>query len=421
LYFDAINNGNYSIAAVLSNAMNNTFIEKDPKGNEYTLEFYAYDYDTIYHSAQRIPEGSMYQSGPGGTQCVSESQREINYSPNTFYALYNYYSGLRLHTFAGESIDFDSLINSEREQYYHESSKKKPNDFEPGWHIASIFGDIFYAYNRVYYDEAENEYALVDISGGKPSVYILDTESINIGSMTALYEPHTWISLLDGAMDFTIDSGKAYLIRKSGEVLVFNAGKNFLQFEKTISWRDCRIPGWKGGERIFIVDETVESYDFSAGTAQTLGKKLEIPYYHVEGRNYLYEDTNGRRFMAEANSGRIYPEPDEEYHNFAIFENGYIYTDDDQNFYTVCFFEDGILKRKLVLSGSAIRGTSFSIYGDKIYLGMYGLAFTIDLTSMRVSKAFNTRDSGRNAEIYIYMFPFGENDIAYTYTIDYGK
>jgi hypothetical protein len=421
LYFDAINAGNAPVAAVLSRAMNNKFSERDSRGNTYSLEYYAYDYDTIYHSAQQIPEHSLYMTGPNGTRSISESQGEIDYSPNRFYVLDSYADGLSLHTVAGERIDFDSLINTEREQYYRESGKEKPSDFNPGWYISRIFGDILFANTRFYFTETRNEYALVDISGSRPRVYILDTENIAIDSQTALYEPYTWISLLEGAMDFVIDSGKAYLKRESGEVLIFNAGNNYLQFENTVSWRDCRIPGWKGGERVFVHDDTVEAYNFSTGTARTLGKNLEIPYYHVEGRNYLYEDANGRRFIVEADSGKTYPEPDGEYHNFAIFENGYIFTDDDQNFYTLCFFENGILRRKLVLSGDAVNGRSFSVYGNKIYLGMYCLALTIDITSMRVSKAFNTQAPGYNADIYVYMFPLGADDIAYTYTVNYGK
>jgi hypothetical protein len=172
MYFDALNVGNFPVAAVLSAAVSQRLTEKNIGGNEYSLEYYAYDYDTIYYSAQRIPESSLYLTGPNGTRRISESQSEIDYSPNTFYAL-NTYSDLSLHTVAGERIDFNTLINTEREQYYREIGKEKPNNFNPRWHIARIFGDILYAYNRVYYDEAQNEYALVDISGDRPHVYIL--------------------------------------------------------------------------------------------------------------------------------------------------------------------------------------------------------------------------------------------------------
>jgi hypothetical protein len=243
MYFDAVNARNLPVAAVLSTAVNDRTTEKDTRGNEYSLEYYAYDYDTIYRSAQQIPELSLYLPGPNGTRRISESQNEIDYSSNRFYAL-NTYGDLSLHTTNGENIDFNSLINAERERYYRESGKVKPNSSSPSWHIARVFGDILYVYNRVYYSEARNEYALVDISDSRPHVYIMDTETIDINSRTALYEPYTWISLLDGAMDFVIDAGKAYLVRKSGEVLIFNAGNNYLRFENTALWRDCRISGW---------------------------------------------------------------------------------------------------------------------------------------------------------------------------------
>ena len=421
LYIDALNAGNPAAAAVLSTAMDHVFTVTDAGGQDYSLEFYAYDYETIYRSARQISEHSLHQTGPGGTRLISGGQTEIRYSPNALYVFNTYDDGLTLHTIEGSHFNLGQIINEAREQYYRESGREKPNNFNPDWHVARIFDHVLYAYNRVYYDEARNEYALVDISTDSPSVYIMETENLDIDSMTALYEPHTWISLLDNVMDFVIESGNAYLIRTTGEVLQFAAGEHSLQFEKAVSWRDCRIPGWKGGERVFVTDEAVEAYNFATGAVRPLGKKVEIPYLHIEGRNYLYEDGEGRRFVVEAKSGKAYPEPTEEFHNFALFEQGYIYVDENQRFYTVCFFEDGALKRKLVLSGSAMGDFSFSIHGDKMYLGMYLLAFTIDINTAQVSASFNTRDAGRNAEIYVYMFPFGTDDVVYTYTIDYGK
>ena len=425
LYVDAVNAGNLDTAAVLFTAVDHVFTAKDARGREYSLEFYNYNHVAIYLSAQRITERSLHQTGSGGTRLVNDGQTEVRYSPNAFYVFKaygeNYRKDLILQITEGASFNLNGIINEAREQYYSKSGRERPNEFNPGWHIARIFGNVLYAYNRVYYDEANNEYALVDISAGNPSVYILETDNLRIDSMTALYEPHTWISLLDNAMDFVIDSEKAYLVRNSGEVLQFAVREHSLQFEKTVSWRDCIIPGWNSGERVFVNGETVEVYNFSTGTARPLGKKVEIPHLHIEGRNYLYEAETGRRFVVEAKSGRAYPEPEEEFHNFALFEKGYIYADKDGRFYTVCLFENGVLKRKLVLSGSAMGDFSFSIYGDKMYIGRYLLGFTVDINTGQVSSAFNSRDSGRNAEIYVYMFPFADDDIVYTYTIDYGK
>jgi hypothetical protein len=61
------------------------------------------------------------------------------------------------------------------------------------------------------------------------------------------------------------------------------------------------------------------------------------------------------------------------------------------------------------------------IYGNKIYQGMGCLAFTIDFTSMKVSKAFNTTNTGSNSRIEVYMFPFGTDDVVYTLYLDGGK
>jgi hypothetical protein len=49
------------------------------------------------------------------------------------------------------------------------------------------------------------------------------------------------------------------------------------------------------------------------------------------------------------------------------------------------------------------------------------LAFTIDLASMKVSKAFNTTNTGSNSSIEVYMFPFGTDDVVYTKYLDGGK
>ena len=262
LFVDVVNAGNLETAAVLYTAVDPVFTAKDSLGREYSLEFYIYDHTAIYLSAEQITERSLHQTGSEGTRLINGGQTEVRYSPNAFYVFNaygeNYSEDLILQTTEGASFNLNEIINEAREQHYSKSGREKPNDFNPGWHIARIFGKVLYAYNRVYWDEAKNEYALVDISAGKPSVYILETDNLKIGSMTALYEPHTWISLLDDAMDFVIDSEKAYLIRNSGEVLQFAVREHSLQFEKTVSWRDCIIPGWNGGERVFVNGETVE-------------------------------------------------------------------------------------------------------------------------------------------------------------------
>ena len=88
--------------------------------------------------------------------------------------------------------------------------------------------------------------------------------------------------------------------------------------------------------------------------------------------------------------------------------------------YTVCIFAEGNLKRKLKFSGSGVKH-SFVIYGDKIYVGAYGLAFTLNLDTGQAGRAFYPSYTGGNADIYIYMFPFGNSDMVYTYIIGYGK
>jgi hypothetical protein len=352
--------------------------------------------------------------------------REIQYSPNSYFTanIFIYYSNgyrndLTLFTPKGKQYNLEELINVARNSAYAGAGRPGPNDFNPSWYISRMFGQVLFAYVRVYYDKTAREFALLDMSGDSIAVYMLDTESIKINTQNALYEPYTYINLMDKAMDFVVDGGRAYLIRWTGEILVFALDKGFMRFEQTLNYRDCRIPGWKGGERAFVSDDTVVAYNFAAGTGRTLGQHLEIPYYHEGGRNYLYQTPDGRRYIVEGETAVIYPEPAEEYHNFAVFENGYMYTDNDESFFTICLFEQGRLSRKLVLSGDAF-SESLSIFGNKIYVGGY-LAFTIDLASGKITRAFTVKQPEGNREVMAYMFPFGDNDIIYTYTIDYGK
>jgi ankyrin repeat protein len=414
LYFDAINTRNIPIAAVLSRAMNNKFIERDSRGNEYSLEYYAFDYDTVYHSAQKIPFHSLYQSGPGGNRRIGGEQDEVIFTANRFYTTNTRYGNdLSLHTVDGRVIDLDAAINEQWELYYRENGQEESdNSSYRGWNINAIFGNILHAHNSPW-DYHATKHVLVDISGNRPTAYILRPEDrIIIEAM------ESWNDMR--ARDLIIDSGKAYLIRRSDEILVFDVEKNTLQYEKTVSWRDCRIPGWRGGEYCFVEDGIVTAFNFSTGLARPLGKRVQSPSYYSS--DYIYEDADGGRFII-GTGGRTYPMPDERFGRIATFDQGYFYEDPDENFITICFFENGILKRKIVLSGCFHNGGygSLSIHGNKIYQGLECLAFTIDLTSMRVSRAFNTDDTGSNSRIEVYMFPFGTDDVVYTVYLDGGK
>jgi ankyrin repeat protein len=405
LYFDALNAKNLPVAAVLSLAMNNKFTERDSRGNEYSLEYYTFDYDTIYDSSQKIPHHSLYQLGPGGTRRIGGEQTEVFFSENKFYITSaNRWGGsdLSLHTVDGRNINLVAVINEQREQYYRENGREKPNVSDPVWRIVSTFGDIFQVHtpwnNLEHYSV---EHALIDISGNKPTIYILEN--------SVLVETGYFTDVIN----FIINAGKAYLIRKSGDVMICTVERNTLRYENTVPWKECRIPGWRGGEHYFVEDEIVTAYNFSTGRARPLGKKIEIPSsYYYSG--YIYEDANGRRFIA-GEGGDSHPLPDEEVARIKTFDQGYIYNVKDGNFRVICFFENGVLKRKIVLSGdAAVWGDLPSLHGNKLYLGMPCLALTIDLTSMRIIRAFNTDNTGNNSGIEVYMFPFGTDDVVYT-------
>jgi ankyrin repeat protein len=413
LYFDAIKAQNAPIAAVLSRAMNNKFTERDSRGNEYSLEYYAFDYDTVYYSAQKIPHYSLYRSGPGGTRRIGGEQTEVAFSANRFYTTMAdrwKENSLSLHAVDGKVTDLGTVINEQREQYYRENGREKPNDSNPIWSIDSIFGDILYARTPWYYEHYYSmEYALVDISGNNPTVYILESDN-KVRVETRYFAD---------VIDFVINAGKAYLIRKSGEVIICTVEKNTLRFERTVSWRESRIPGWRGGEHYFVADEILTAYNFATGRARPLGKKIELPGYYSSG--YGYEDANGRRFIT-GEGGKAYPVPeDEKFKQIITFDRGYIYDVKEENYRVICFFENGVLKRKIVLSGSAVWGDSPSLHENKLYLGMYCLALSIDLTSMRVSKAFSTPGTGNNSSIDVNIFPFGTDDVGYTIYHDGGK
>ena len=395
----------------------------DYEGRGYSLEFYYYDNETVYRSAQQIPEHSLNQIGPEGTRLISGGQTEVRYIPNSFYIFNDNDDGLILQILGGASYNLEKIVNEAREQHYSISGREPPDDFNPRWRAARMFDNILYTYNGVYWNDANNEYVLVDVSSGIPSVYILESENLRNYSITALSDPNTWIMLLDSTMNFVIDADRAYIIRYSGEVLQFAAGNHSLLFERTVSWRDCVISGWNGGERVFVDGETVAAYDFSTGAVRHMGKKVENVRFDMlmMRRSYLYEDEEGRRFVVESKSGKAYPAPEENFYDFGHFAKGYSYEEENRRYGVVCLFEDGVLKRKLILYGDAIRAaSSLVIIGDKIYISGYLLAFTLDLNTGQVLSAFNARYSNRT-KIDVHIFPFAESDIVYTHTIDYGR
>jgi hypothetical protein len=88
-----------------------------------------------------------------------------------------------------------------------------------------------------------------------------------------------------------------------------------------------------------------------------------------------------------------------------------MYSEKNNSHINICFFENGALIRKIVLSGSAVGGPS--VYGNTLYVGRGHLAFKVDLTSMRVVKAFSSDEIDLYSGYYLYMFPFGADDIVY--------
>jgi hypothetical protein len=95
-----------------------------------------------------------------------------------------------------------------------------------------------------------------------------------------------------------------------------------------------------------------------------------------------------------------------------------MYADRAKNNIIICFFENGELTRKTVISCENIIPESgnyaFTVHKDKLYLGMKNLACVIDLTSMQVTKAFSADNTASDTPVFIYMFPFGEEDVVYS-------
>jgi hypothetical protein len=390
--------------------MNKRFTATGTGGNTYSLEYYSYDYQPIYNSAPHIAGGDllygtgpeMLRSGPSGNRVIgyyhiTAINDTIHYIPNKCFITTNHYIGpesLLLHTLNGNIIDLGTAF-IERGREVFQSSYCSLNNYN-----SCLFGDTFYVsvgYHSNRGHASVYEKALIDISGGSPSVYILDDIDTN---------------LIKSAWDFVINSGKAYLFTNTGEAVVFNVDSHTLRYERTVPFREIRIPGWKGGEWFFVSDEIVTAYNVSTGTVRTMGREVEKKEYYR--RYYFYEDANGRRFVVEKKSGKTYPVmTDTEYGWFDFFDRGYMYRKKDNRHLNICFFENGALKRKIVLSGSAVDGTGPLVYGNTMYVGKRHLAFTVDLTSMRVVKAFSEDIIFDNSGYYIYMFPFGSDDIVY--------
>jgi hypothetical protein len=47
-------------------------------------------------------------------------------------------------------------------------------------------------------------------------------------------------------------------------------------------------------------------------------------------------------------------------------------------------------------------------------MGMRNLACTIDLNTLQPTKAFSTADTASDIPVFVFMFPFGEEDVVYT-------
>jgi hypothetical protein len=372
LYIDALNADNIPVATVLSTVMEHRFTAQETSGNTYSLEYYNWDHQTIHLSAQRIPRDSLHRSGPGGFRSIGENPGEISYRPDRFFTAgggyWDYGKDLTLYTVDGGSANLTAALNEKKEQYYSESGKEMP-DSSPNWHTVLLFSNLIYA--RPYYGI---ELALVDISGGKTSAYILDTEN-------PPFDPkYIW-----GAWDFVIDSGQAYLLTDTGDAIVFNVGSHSLHYEKTVPFREIHIPGGKGGDWVFESDGTVTEYNISSGAMRPL-----------EGT----------------------PLPAGDYYMVKTFDRGHIYHEKNRQCKTICFFENGILTRKIILSGSAVTGgygqESIDIHGNTLYMGMRHLAFTVDLDTMQINKAFSTDIESLYSGNRINIFPFGADDIVYS-------
>jgi hypothetical protein len=375
-----------------------------PKGvREDPLEYHAYDYETIYQSAQSITEDTLYHSGvSGGIKIISENPKSMGYIPNRYYTMNDQNDKLLLSTVDGKVTDLSAIINRELEQYFRKNGGGNPTDHQIRWEIFGVVDNIYCAGD--FQNDDDWFAALVDLSANKQSVYFLRVRA------SSLFLP------LLLARDIVIDSTNIYTVGFWGEVTVFAIKDNFLQFEKTIPWRNCRIPGWKGGERVIIDDNdgTVSVHDFASGSSRILGKRIENQWSY---NGIFYEDADGRAFISER-GGKSWPWLGEGYDFIDFFDQGYIYADQSRNSIIICFFANGALTRKIMLSCENIIPHSdnyaFTVYKDKLYMGMRNLACTIDLNTLQPAKAFSIADTAGNIPVFVFIFPFGEDDVVYT-------
>jgi hypothetical protein len=395
LYHDAIGANNFPVAAALSSVMSNTF---------GVTEYYTYDYETIYRYAQRIAEKTLYHSsGPGGMRIISENPKSMRYESDKNYTITDQHGNLLLYTVDGNITDLSAIINGELEQYYRKNGEEKPSERKPNWQVCNVVNDIYYV-GDIRRDE-DWFAALVDLSGKKPSVYF------HKGNAPGNLFVTLWL-----ARDIVINAQNIYTVGFWGEVTVFAVKDNFLQIEKSTSWKECSIPGWEGGERVIIDNKngTVSAHDFASGTSRIWGQRIEHQWSY---NTIFYQDADGRRFISERN-GKSRPWLGEGYDFIESFDQGYIYADRTKNSIVICFFENDTLTRKIVLSCENIIPNSgyysIAVYGDKLYLGMNYLACAIDLNTMQLIKAFNAADSGSDTPVFVFMFPFGEDDVVYT-------
>jgi hypothetical protein len=376
-----------------------------PKGiQEDPVIYHTFDYETIYRSAQQIKENTLYHSGgSGGMKIISENPKTLGYIPNRYYTMNDQHDKLLLFTVDGKAIDLSASINGELEQYYRKTGGGKSPDHQTQWDIFCVVNDIYCAGD--FQRDDDWSAALVDLSANQQSVYFLKVRT------SSLFLP------LLLARDIVIDPSNIYTIGFWGEVTVFAIKDNFLQYEKDIPWQDCRIPGWKGGERLIIDDDddgTVSAHDFASGSSRILGKRIKQQWSY---NGIFYEDENGIPFISERN-GKSWPWLGEGYDFIDFFDQGYMYADRGRNRIIICSFENGELTRKIVISCENIIPDSgnyaLTVYKDKLYLGMKNLACTIDLNTMQVTKAFSIDDTGSNTPGGVFMFPFGEDDVVYS-------
>jgi hypothetical protein len=371
-------------------------IQDDPE------EYHAFDYETIRRSAQRITENALYRGGAsGGMKIVGENYKTVGYSPNRHYTINDQHDKLLLSTVDGKGIDLSAVIYKELEQYYRKNGGAPP-DSQAQWEIFYVVDDIYCVGD--FRNDDDWFAAIVDLSSNQQSVYFLKVRA------SSLFLP------LLLARDIVIAPPRIYTVGFWGEVTAFTIKDNFLQLERDIPWRDCRIPGWKGGERVIIddADGTVSAHDFAGGSTRLLGKRIKNQWSY---NGIFYEDADGQSFISQRD-GKSWPWLGENYDFIDFFEKGYMYADRAKSSLILCFFENGELARKIVISCENIIPDNdnhpLTVYKDKLYLGMKNLACAIDLTSMQVTKAFSTDNTASDTPVFIYMFPFGEDDVAYT-------